>query len=204
VTRPQGIAIIGWGSLIWDLEILEPQVAGPWRMAAGPRLPMEFSRISAKRKMGLAVCLDAEHGAVCMTHWIRSARGDVAAALDDLAARERAPGQMIGAVCALSGDRQGRPEIAEAVADWCDAVGVAGAVWTDLRSNYAEHRGRPFSIADAVAYLKGLSGESLDEAVRYIQNAPPATDTTLRRVLADDPWWRREAARVAALDVPRD
>ena len=51
----RGIAILGYGSLIWDLEILAPHVAGNWEMRAGPSLPMEFSRISKKRKLGLVV-----------------------------------------------------------------------------------------------------------------------------------------------------
>ena len=56
-------AIIGWGSLIWDLESLEPHVRGDWSMGAGPRLPMEFTRVSPKRKRALVVCLDAERTA---------------------------------------------------------------------------------------------------------------------------------------------
>ena len=67
-------AIIGWGSLIWDLEILTPHVDLPWRMRAGPALPMEFSRISIKRKMALAVCLDIERGVPCATHAVPSRR----------------------------------------------------------------------------------------------------------------------------------
>ena len=72
------IAILGWGSLIWDIEILAPHVTGAWQMSGGPDLPMEFSRVSAKRKMGLAVCLDPQDGALCPTHAIRSTRTQVA------------------------------------------------------------------------------------------------------------------------------
>ncbi|SVC10487.1 uncharacterized protein METZ01_LOCUS263341, partial [marine metagenome] len=37
------IAIIGWGSLLWDLDNLTPFVQGDWAINAGPRLPLEFS-----------------------------------------------------------------------------------------------------------------------------------------------------------------
>ena len=37
-----GYAILGWGSLLWDLDDLSPHVRGPWRVCAGPALPMEF------------------------------------------------------------------------------------------------------------------------------------------------------------------
>ena len=90
------VVIIGWGSLIWDLADLAPHVSGEWRMEAGPRLPLEFSRISPKRKMGLAVCIDPEAGAPCATHAILSTRRDVMAAAADLARRERAPPDLIG------------------------------------------------------------------------------------------------------------
>lgn len=188
-------AVLGWGSLIWDLEILAPQVELPWQMGRGPALPMEFTRVSPKRKMGLAVCLDPDHGVPCPTHAIASIRGGLREAVADLAARERAPAERIGGVCLATGDRQGRGGIAAIIEQWCKDGGWQGAVWTDLLTNYTEMRGEAFSIPGAVAYLKTLTGESLDEAVRYIVNAPAGTDTPLRRTLAQDPWWQDQALR---------
>ncbi|MEO1493163.1 MAG: hypothetical protein AAFV19_13495 [Pseudomonadota bacterium] len=192
-------AVIGWGSLIWDLEVLTPHVSGPWQMGAGPQLSMEFTRVSPKRKMGLAVCLDAEHGALCPTHVIRSVRGDLADAVADLVARERAPLDGIGGVCLAKGTVQGR--FADVVRAWCLSAGWKGAVWTNVTPNFAEARGEAFTIPRAMAYLSGLEGESRDEAVRYIDNAPAATDTPLRRALSAERWWQVEAARVRALDL---
>lgn len=190
-------AIIGWGSLIWDLETLAPHVRDGWAMGAGPRLPMEFTRVSPKRKRALVVCLDPEHGAGCRTNAIASARDRVEGAIEDLARRERAPVERIGALCLESGHEQGsKPEVAEAVRRWCEAGGWAGAVWTDLPSNFAEELGEAFSIPRALGYLRTLAGESLDEAVRYIEQAPPATDTPLRRKLGGDAWWTGEARRL--------
>jgi hypothetical protein len=189
-------AVLGWGSLIWDLDNLAPHVRLPWAMAAGPRLPMEFSRISAKRRMGLAVCLDPEIGVPCPTHAIESVRERLDEAIGDLALRERAPRVGIGGVCLATGATQGREAIVATVRDWCREAGWHGAVWTDLMPNYVETAGEAFSIERVMAYLRRLSGDSLDEAVRYIENAPIATDTPLRRRLAADPWWRAQAARV--------
>jgi len=193
------VLVIGWGSLIWDLDDLAPKVEGPWRMGAGPSVPLEFSRVSAKRKMGLAVCIDFDHGAPCPTHVIASRRADAFEARVDLAVRERAPEPLIGVWCARSGRGEGRS--APLVADWCASVGAAGAVWTDLTSNYLDHHPQGFSLDHAEGYLSGLKGESRDEAVRYIENAPAGTDTPLRRRLTSRAWWRDEAARVAALDA---
>lgn len=190
------IAIIGWGSLIWDLDTLAPHVELPWLMRTGPPLTMEFTRVSAKRKMGLAVCLDPQHGVPCPTHVIPSARGAIEAARADLAARERAPLHGIGALCLGTGVADGAPGIVGAVRDWCLDQGWQGAVWTDVGSNYSDHHGQAFDVDHAVGYLRGLTGESLDEAVRYIENAPPETDTPLRRRLASEAWWQTEARRL--------
>ncbi|MEL6999690.1 MAG: hypothetical protein AAFP68_15625 [Pseudomonadota bacterium] len=193
-------AVLGWGSLIWDLEILEAHVELPWRMEHGPHLPMEFSRISAKRKMGLAVCLDHEFGQACPTHAVPSRRTEIGAVADDLARRERAPVEMIGAVCHATGTRDGRAEIVEIIADWCTEHGWTGAVWTDLRSNFTEMSGHAFSFDAAGAHLRTLTDEQLEEAVRYITFAPVATDTPLRRTLMQDPWWREAMSRFGFAD----
>ena len=190
----EGYAVIGWGSLIWDLENLAPHVEGGWAMGAGPVIPLEFSRVSPKRKMGLAVCIDTTHGVGCPTNVIASRRNGVDEVFADLSRRERAPAGMIGAICRATGRRAGAA--AEIVGDWCADNGFRGAVWTSLPANFMELRGEAFSVERGEAYLRTLAGESLDEAVRYIENAPKATDTPLRRALAGREWWRAEAARV--------
>ena len=81
-------AIIGFGSLLWDLETLGPQVVGPWEYYTGPILPLEFSLVSEKRNRALALDIDLEHGTPCPTCIIKSRRNTVAEAVIDLAARE--------------------------------------------------------------------------------------------------------------------
>ncbi len=183
------IAIIGWGSLIWDLEILSPHTLGEWQMSKGPRLPMEFSRISPKRKMGLVVCLDTLVGVDCATHVIRSSRDDVQSALKDLAARERAPHGRIGWADTTSG--AGRMDsVVLQVQQWCAENGWDAAVWTDLEPNFYDHTHQDFSVLRGVAYLKTLKGENLSEAFDYIENAPRHTKTPLRDALKGDDWWQ--------------
>lgn len=192
-----GYAILGWGSLIWDMDNLAPHVRGAWAMGAGPALPMEFTRVSPKRKLGLVVCLDPVHGVACATHAIASVRDEIGPVVADLARRERAPEHHIGAVCLASGHANGAsPKIVAGVRQWCLDNGRAGAVWTDLPSNFTDHLGETFTVPRAIAYLRGLTGDSLDEAVRYIEQAPAATDTPLRRALGEDEWWLAEARRL--------
>jgi hypothetical protein len=190
VNPAQSFAVIGWGSLIWDLDDLAPKVAGPWRMRAGPRLPLEFSRISAKRRMGLVACVDAEVGVPCPTHAIASTRASLAESREDLALRERCSSGRIGwALADGTGECRVRG-VPALVAAWCRANGWAGAVWTDLEPNFRETTGRAFSVPGGRDYLATLSGDSLREAFHYIRNAPATTRTPLRRALACDAWWR--------------
>ena len=184
------IAILGWGSLIWDLEILTPHTTGSWLMEHGPRLPMEFSRISPKRKLGLVVCLDPVAGVECTTNVIQSTKSDISHTIDDLAARERAPLGLIGAVH-CNRLRKGRmPDVCSAVADWCEANSWDGAVWTDLEPNFFEYTKRDFTIDAGLTYLRALPSENLVEAHNYIESAPHQTRTPLRAALAQDTWWQ--------------
>ncbi len=184
MTKP--IYILGYGSLIWDLDDLAPKVTGGWRMGVGPRFPLEFTRISPKRKQALALVIDGA-GDPCPSHAIASIRGTVAEAANDLAARERTVPDHIGWVDVTTGLRQSNDGgVGDLVADWCEAEGAAGAVWTDLSGNFEN-----FTVARGIAYLKSRTGESLAAAEEYINCAPIATDTPLRRALARDPWWQQ-------------
>ncbi len=204
MTATPRVAVLGWGSLIWDPEILAPSLtpgadgAPAWALGAGPTLPLEFSRISPKRLGALALVIDPEQGASSAVHVAEhvapegaDGAGALAAAVADLAARERAPQERIGR--APAADLDARP-VGAAIAAWLAGSGYVGAVWTDLRPNFAEIMGAPFSLAAARAHLMALDGASAAEAVGYIERAPAAADTPLRRALAADPAWR---ARVA-------
>lgn len=199
--RAARIAVLGWGSLLWDLDDLAPHVELPWELRAGPPLPMEFSRISPKRRMGLVLALDPEAGVPCATNAIRTRRGTVAAARDDLAARERAPVERIGWAGADGNGESRLPAVVETVAAWCAEAGWAGAVWTDLEPNFSTHTGRAFSVRAGIAYLRRLEADGLAEAHRYIRQAPFTTRTPLRRALTRDPWWRGLRATAAHQNV---
>jgi hypothetical protein len=185
------VAIIGWGSLLWDLDNLEPHVHGEWAIDRGPTLPLEFVRVSPKRLNALTVVIDRDHGMGCPTSYRLSRRSDVVEAAGHLAARERAVPEHIGFTCLRTGRRQSRlPETADVVAAWLEDRGLDAAVWTDLEGNFRDRTGQDFSLDTAVAYLRSLSGPSLVEAKRYIASAPSAVDTPLRRRLEDHAWWR--------------
>ncbi len=192
------IAIIGYGSLLWDLGRLGPRVRGDWQRGAGPRLPLEFSSVSRRKRPGaLGVGIDADVGADCATAVIAAVAASVAEARRDLAEREEMEESRIGAVEPGTGLIAARvPAIGARIADWCRGEGWDGAVWADYPPNFAEVKGTPFSIPAAFDHLRGLDDAGLLHAVPYITLAPPQTDTPLRRALAADGWWRAQIGRL--------
>ena len=188
------VAIIGYGSLIWDLDDLAPKVDGDWQMGTGPAMPVEFSRVSPKRKKALALVIenDLEHSSA--TSFIASKRTRLKDAMDDLAARERTHLGHIG-WATRQGDAQSCNDgVAQTVVTWLSETGYSAAVWTDLNGNFKDETGVPFSHEQASSYLQNLPAESLHEAWRYITYAPAETNTPFRRYLSGQDWWQSLSA----------
>ena len=175
------IALLGWGSLIWDARELPRE--GVWQ-EGGPVLPIEFSRVSQDCR--LTPVIDPVNGTQTLTRFVMSPRADLDDAIRDLATREGTNTNRIGFVdlgrgesrCAAGGT------IAEAIRKWAREKAFDAVVWTDLPSNFAEETGQPFSVENAQRYLEGLPSTAKTNALKYISNALPAVSTPLRRRLS--------------------
>ena len=175
------IAILGWGSLVWNPRDLP--LASPW-LQGGPELPIEFSRISSDGRLTLVI--DRVNGVGAASRFASSARGELELAVEDLRRREGPTRrENIGSVIAQSDPRS--RDIASQIAQWCGTAAFDAAVWTALGSNFREKRGTPFTVAAAMTYLAQLSGEQRTLAFEYINRAPVEVDTPLRRALAAGP-----------------
>ena len=187
------IAVIGFGSLLWDLDDLAPKVSGEWKMYKGPILPLEFSLVSRKRHYALALVIDYGDGAPCPTCVIDSVRSEIGAAIVDLANRERMEPTNIGFVDRNTGESHShREETRNTFWNWIEDSTYDGAVWTDGERNFEALTGRAFSLKTAQDHLRSLQGISLEEARRYIRNAPARVETPLRRALEGAPWWHND------------
>jgi hypothetical protein len=187
------IAVIGFGSLLWDLDDLAPKVSGEWKMYEGPILPLEFSLVSRKRHYALALVIDYGDGAPCPTCVIDSVRSKIGAAIVDLANRERMDPTNIGFVDRNTGESHShREETRNTLWNWIEDSNYDGAVWTDGERNFEALTGRAFSLQTAQDHLRSLQGMSLEEARRYIRNAPARVETPLRRALENSPWWHHD------------
>jgi len=188
------IAVIGFGSLLWDLDDLAPKVSGEWKMYEGPILPLEFSLVSRKRHYALALVIDYGDGAPCPTCVIDSVRSEIGAAIVDLANRERMEPTNIGFVDRNTGESHShREETRNTLWNWIENSNYDGAVWTDGERNFEALTGRAFSLQTAQDHLRSLQGISLEEARRYIRNAPARVETPLRRALEGAPWWHHDS-----------
>ena len=81
------IAILGWGSLLWDRNSAFDDQIGDWKFD-GPELPLEFSRISQKRSNALTLMIDTLNGTNCTVAYALSKRKSPDDAICDLRSRE--------------------------------------------------------------------------------------------------------------------
>ncbi len=172
------IAILGWGSLIWDPGDL--LVQGGW-IAAGPVLPIEFSRISRNKRLTLVI--DERAGVDVRTRYILSSLEELSDAIENLRRREGAIRQGIGVF-----DKSGHvnnehaknisPIAFERISSWAKDTGLDAVIWTALSPKFLE--GRDFSVASAILHLASLQEPERTRAFDYIHRAPAEVVTPLR------------------------
>lgn len=183
------IAILGWGSLLWEGGPEFDKRHTDW-MPDGPTLKLEFSRISKTRLGALTLVIDDEHGASNVVAWCLSKRTNLQDALCDLRARE---GTTLDKISQLVLSPQTKKPVAanqpEPIEAWARARKMDAVVWTALKSNFKEKRTRAFSVAAAVTYLKSLPPEGKVRAAEYIWRAPSFVKTPLRRAMEVAPWF---------------
>ena len=165
-------------------------------MYQGPVLPLEFSLVSRKRHLALALVIDYLDGAPCPTCVIDSIRSDISASVIDLAERERMAPSNIGFIDRASGQSHShRKETQQTLWHWIKNSDYDGAVWTDGERNFENLTGKRFSLQAAQDHLWSLRGVSLEEARRYIREAPSRVETPLRKALDGSPWWHHDPQR---------
>lgn len=186
------IAVLAWGSLVWDRGGLDIAEAFKPR---GPLLPVELCRVSGGRRLTLVI--DEAFGVSCPTYVAMSAFGDLDAALENLWMREGSQDEAlpknvrrhgrVGFVEVASGHCSAKamerhPKSVATIKTWAQANGFDAAIWTALASNFhaLEKAGEPFSAAAAIRYLEMLDAPRLSSALGYIRLAPTEVQTPVR------------------------
>ena len=178
------ITVLAWGSLFWNRGSLA--VASDFE-ALGPRLPIEFCRISGDGRLTLAI--DESFGTCCATYSAVSSFDNLSAAIENLRTREGMPSAKgVGFVDLISGTRSGRalerhPRAVGTINTWARLNRYDAAIWTALASNFREPQkaNEPFSVNAAIRYLETRDAKTLSCALTYIRNAPPEVQTPCAR-----------------------
>lgn len=173
------IACLGWGSLIWKPQALP--VASEWFMD-GPALPVEFSRIGDGGELATAICLNAPP---CRVFWAVLATDSLEQACSALREREQIPAEREDGIGVyLPGASATGP-----LAQWAHERQVDGLIWTALPPRL-HSEGRLPTSEEALAYLRGLTGEKLEHARDYILQVPAQIDTPYRRDIQKHLGWK--------------
>lgn len=191
------IAILGWGSLIWDPRTI--QIDGNWRKN-GPLFPLEFSRLSessltssrSEDRSPKRLTLTITPGRpVVPTLWTFSRFESLEGAISDLANREGCGNASIGYYDWRSGRMQAQREaelLRDAVEVWrsnCDSGErpIDAVIWTDLGPKFQEASSYDFNLANVLGFFDGLSGVHWERASEYILRAPTQVSTLMRPAL---------------------
>lgn len=186
---PPQIAILGWGSLLWEGSTEFDRWHDEWRYD-GPSMKLELSRVSSSRLGALTLVVDTEHGMANQVAWCLSCRRDPQDAIVDLRCREGTILKNIGRLLlAEVGDRPPEDETSREIATWAKARELDVVVWTALPSNFSTEVRQPFSVQEAIAYLKRLTPAGKVKAAEYIWRAPHFIRTPLRVALEKEPWF---------------
>ncbi len=187
---PTNIAILGWGSLLWDERPEFEAQHGPWQFD-GPQIRIEFSRVSQTRRGALTLVVDPAHGASCRVAHTTSKRQDAEAAINDLRLREGTSRSNIGFYFVDGASSQSKDSVTlAAIKVWATAKAVDGVVWTDLASNFEKECECEFSVENALAYLRLLDANAKTLAVEYFSKAPAVVQTPLRAAVRAEPWFQ--------------
>ena len=182
------IAILGWGSLLWDEQPAFDDHHSGW-LDDGPTLNLEFSRVSASRKGALTLVIDEKDGAPCRVAYSISKRADPNDAICDLRCREGTILRRIGYWFADPAGQTCDLVIPDGLSQWAKSKSLNVVIWTGLESNFPESAKQDFSTKAAVGYLQGLSSEAKAKATEYVRRAPDFVKTPLRTTLESEPWF---------------
>jgi len=188
-TGVSGIAILGWGSLLWEPHAAFDDTHGDW-LGDGPKLSLEFSRISRSRLDALTLVIDPEHGREATVSYCMSNRKNLDDAICDLRCREGTPLTNIGVIERSTGRRNCDDEkLFAALSAWLGRENINAVVWTNLKSNFQDKYNISFSVSEAISHIQSLSPAAKVKAAEYVWRAPAFVHTKLREVLEVQPWF---------------
>jgi hypothetical protein len=175
------IGCLAWGSLVWDPRTLP--MAGEFR-DDGPRLPIEFSRVSLDGRVTLVIDPTARE---IQTLWVPLAARNLEEAVTKLGIREKiAPAmrsQWVGRLSvhdSVSGQGDRSEILRQTITAWLEDQALDAVVWTALPSRAPDGEAKRPHFDHLLAHLKSLDEEARGRAEEYIRRAPGTVQTAYR------------------------
>lgn len=177
------IAILGWGSLIWDPLNLAYNIETNWS-TEGPYLPIEYSRISIDGRLTLVISDKVKE---IKTFFAISTYETLDQAILNLAIREGSNISTIGFFMKKNSQifpsnfkHKNNIKIWSEQNDTFDAV-----IWTNLSENWVTKT----KCKNRIDYLLSLDKETAKKAENYIRKTPKQINTELRSKINDKLKW---------------
>ena len=184
------IAILGWGSLIWDSRSLkiDGSIGNNGWNSNGPYLPIEFARISKNGRLTLVIRNGVKYQQVLYSI---SLYKNLDEAVLDLSVREECGENKIGKY--IKEKNEVTPidfNYKDKIANWIEQEqDIDAVIWTNLSSFFKDKIGLKLSDINVVNYLTSLSPEAQVKAEEYIRKAPVQINTEIRNAIEEKLSW---------------
>ena len=181
------IAILGWGSLIWNPKLLQYNTTFGWQKD-GPMLPLEFSRIS--KDFRLTIVLEPAAKLVQSLYAI-STNTILEEAVLNLAVREGSGRRAIGYYDKNNNKSHSESfEYVENIKEWLAIhPEIEAVIWTNLGGNWKETDRLKSNTRNRIDHLKALDGPFKAIAEEYIRKAPIQIATNFRQEIEKELKW---------------
>ncbi|MCH8942714.1 MAG: hypothetical protein IIA48_09805 [Bacteroidetes bacterium] len=197
------IAILGWGSLLWDKSPEFDKHHEDWQFD-GPSLKIEFSRVSGTRNNALTLVLDTKNGKECQVAYALSKRKSPDDAICDVRSREGTTLNNVGFYFTDKSRKHAKKkEVLNIIQNWASEKKIDVIIWTDLESNFQKKSKpkKPFSIEAALCHIQTLDNEGKAKAAEYVWLSPKFVETPLREALQAQPWFQNAANHGLNIDL---
>lgn len=185
------IAILAWGSLIWQPKDLFFDKEFGWK-EDGPILPIEFARISKDGRLTLVI---TKNGTKVPVLYALSNYQNVEEAVLNLAVREGSGRRSIGSYDKTKNEFSNDVFFEQNIIDWIKHKDIDAVIWTNLEENWDIKNEKGEIICKIqpdirIKYLKDLKGNTSALAEEYIRKTPVQIKTKYRAKIEEELNWK--------------
>lgn len=183
------IAILGWGSLIWQPKELAFDKDYGWK-ENGPILPIEFARISKDSRLTLVI---TSNGTKVPVLYTLSKYDNLDEAILNLAIREGSGKKSIGKYNITDNSFSPNFLFEEEIKNWIDSTEFDAVIWTNLNEKW-EIKNEDGIVScinpeKRIDYLIELKGHQRALAEEYIRKTPSQIKTDFRKIVEQELNW---------------